>query len=284
MDLKTMHFEYLKFVYHSKSVATFKYDKELFKRLERFYDSVGIKDSEDINASTINDMVVWFKVNTLCQNKSINKHIKILKQLYKFFNIDFTYLLTYPMLKEKRIKIETISKHDQKILFEYLKTYKNEDYKTMIYLMYDTGLRLSELLNIKKIHVNLEEKCIYIPPRKTDLDRFVFYRSFTAYYLKEMIKSHDSEYLFFNQLRNRMYIKSDIKLMFRRLREATGIKKLYCHLFRHTLATELIENGCMLTAVQKQLGHAKITTTMLYVHLSTKVQKEEYYKTKRKRV
>jgi len=286
MHIKKMIDDYLVFSMHIKREATVKYERDLFGRLIHAFDVLEIHRSEQMDTMMIRQIVMYFKKCTQCNARSINKHLRLLKQLFKFHALKTIELYEFPYLRETKKRFDILTKKEQLVLFENLDRMKSkgnlENYRMMIYLAWDTGLRQSELLHLRMKDVSIEERCIYVNPSKTCYDRYVFMSTRIATMLKDFMASmSDREYLFFNELRGRLFNNSDMKLFYRRMRKITGLEKLHTHMFRHTLATELVERGCNLSVVQKQLGHRSIKTTEMYVHLSLRIQKEEFDKIER---
>jgi len=166
--------------------------------------------------------------------------------------------------------------------------------RAILEMLYSTGLRISELTNLNRQHVDLErgEFAIRGKGRKV---RIVFLSSRAKEWLKEYLDSRDDNFdpLFLNHGRARNKKKGDLDLKgeHRRLTEYTiqemvrttaykaGITKhVTPHTLRHTFATELLMNGADIRSVQELLGHSSITTTQIYTHITNKKLKEVHQK------
>ena len=148
--------------------------------------------------------------------------------------------------------------------------------KAMLELMYASGLRVSELISLKRKNINLK-KCIVTVFGKGAKERKVPVGEFAMEYVVKYInevrgknKNSSSEYLFLNKNGDpisRQYFFMQI----RKYAEQVGIDKVISpHTLRHCFATHMLEGGAKLRAVQEMLGHTNIATTQIYTHISTK--------------
>ena len=155
----------------------------------------------------------------------------------------------------------------------------------ILHLLYSTGLRVSELSNLNRKDVNLSsgEFRVIGKGRKA---RIVFVSEEAAGHVKQYLESRldNGEPLFIsgsNRSKNKDILKGSRlqpQAIERVVREATKragiLKKVTPHTLRHTFATELLKNGADIRSVQEMLGHASITTTQIYTHLTNKRLKE----------
>lgn len=146
--------------------------------------------------------------------------------------------------------------------------------RAMMEVMYASGLRVSELLLLRRNNVNLKNKVIKIMGKGAK-ERKVPIGDFASEYLikyiniaREKNPGKDSPYLFLNRYGkplSRQYFFNVI----RKYASMAGIDKTISpHTLRHCFATHMIENGASLRAVQEMLGHTNISTTQIYTHLS----------------
>jgi site-specific recombinase XerD len=144
----------------------------------------------------------------------------------------------------------------------------NPKHKLIIKILYGTGLRVSEIVNLKKEDVNFEENLIKVKLAKGKKDRFVKIPASIKEELENYSKIENSKYLFPSN-RNKKLTKATIQAILRNSAKKTGIKKrVYPHLLRHSFATHLLEQGTDLRIIQKLLGHSSIKTTQIYTQIS----------------
>ena len=149
--------------------------------------------------------------------------------------------------------------------------------RAMLELLYSCGLRVSELINVRMDDFFFEESFIRVCGKGNKQRMVPICETAISYitrYINTTRANTDSEYIFINKSGKRL---SRVEV-FKRVKIYTslaGINKcIHPHTFRHSFATHLIENGADLRAVQTMLGHASITTTGIYTHLSRNFLRE----------
>jgi len=144
----------------------------------------------------------------------------------------------------------------------------NIKHKLIIKLLYGCGLRVSEIINLKKSHINFEENLIHIKLAKGKKDRFVKIPSSVAEELHSYIGTVEKDILFPSN-RGSKLTPATIQAILKNSGRKAGIKKrVYPHLLRHSFATHLLEQGTDLRIIQKLLGHSDIKTTQIYTQIS----------------
>jgi len=145
---------------------------------------------------------------------------------------------------------------------------ENTKHKLIIKLLYGTGLRVSEIVNLKKQEVNFEEDLIKVNLGKGKKDRFVKIPNSIKGDLENYSKINNSSILFSSNRGGKLTIKSIQKIVSNAGRKAKIKKRVYPHLLRHSFATHLLEQGTDLRIIQKLLGHSSIRTTQIYTQIS----------------
>lgn len=147
--------------------------------------------------------------------------------------------------------------------------------QTIYEVLYSTGLRVSELTGMRVQDLSLSQGSIFIPQSKHFKDRYVplgeTARRYLAEYLERvrpiLVRREGEDLVFLNRCGGRL----DVSGMQQKLRiyaERAGIKKhLTIHVFRHTLATEMLRHGADLRQIQELLGHKNLRTTQIYTHI-----------------
>jgi integrase/recombinase XerD len=156
--------------------------------------------------------------------------------------------------------------------------------KTIFELLYSSGLRISEAIEIRAIDIDFDEKTVRVRG-KGDKERIVPMGARAIVLLKQYIKKsrpdilgkRESEFLFISKKGSMLNRKSVWRLL-KGYVDRTNIKKnITPHTLRHSYATHLIENGADLRAVQELLGHMDISTTQVYTHLA-KSRLQDFHK------
>jgi len=149
----------------------------------------------------------------------------------------------------------------------------NIKHKLIVKLLYGCGLRVSELVNLKKQDFNFAEGLIHIKLSKGKKDRFVKIPDSIKEELENYYKLNNEE-IFFPSARGGKLSTKSIQLIIKNSAKTAGIKKnISPHTLRHSFATHLLEQGIDLRIIQKLLGHSDIKTTQIYLSVSSQTIK-----------
>ena len=187
---------------------------------------------------------------------------------YAFTSIlqkDITTAIKRPK-KEKKIPT-VLSKDEIKKIFHVLDTKKS---KLMVSLMYACGFRVSELTNLSVDDLQFEEKIGHVRQAKGKKDRIFNIPDFLFKDLKkqaEKQKQRGQTYLFTGP-KGKLSSRNLQKIVSSAAKRAQIQKQVHCHTLRHSFATHLLENSVDIRIIQTLLGHASISTTELYTHIS----------------
>jgi len=144
----------------------------------------------------------------------------------------------------------------------------NAKHKLIIKLLYGCGLRVSEVISLKKEDVNFEEGMIHVRLAKGMKDRFVKIPDSLSKEL-EYYSGLSEDKWFFVSARGGKLTTATIQAIVKNSAKKAGIKKrVYPHLLRHSFATHLLEQGTDLRIIQKLLGHSDVKTTQIYTQVS----------------
>lgn len=149
----------------------------------------------------------------------------------------------------------------------------------IIELLYATGIRVSELRNIKITDIDFNNKSIKVFG-KGSKERIVYFGDYAYDAIKLYLESRElkSEYLILNNNGKQISVRG-IELIIKNVIDKACIKtKVSPHTFRHTFATHMLNNGCPLKSVQELLGHASLSSTEIYTHITDDYIKSEYLK------
>ena len=225
---------------------------------------------------------------TKISDRSIARKISTLKTYYKFLTIT-NKIKTNPMdfiviPKQSKILPTVLSIEEVLILLDIplINAYDFRN-KAMLEVMYATGLRISELINLKLSNIDLDLNIV-----KTigngNKERIIPIGDYATEYLKEYIynyrhtflKRENSEYVFLNKSGTKMSRQMFFKII-QKLAQGKNIKtKFSPHTLRHSFATHMLEYGADLRTIQELLGHSNISTTQIYTHMSTDKLRENY--------
>jgi integrase/recombinase XerD len=171
---------------------------------------------------------------------------------------------------------KTLTQEEVTALLEHGNMTKPEDIRdtAMLELLYATGLRVSELVNLELSHVNLSVGYV-MATGKGAKQRIVpigdAARRTIDKYLEgarqTLLKHRESKYLFVTRRGKNMTRQAFWNVIRSRARQARIMKPISPHMLRHSFATHLLEHGADLRSVQAMLGHSKISTTQIYTHV-----------------
>ena len=190
--------------------------------------------------------------------------------------------ISQPKLSKKLPNYLTVEEIDELLDID-LETPLDFRNKAMLELLYASGLRISELLNLKLNDISFDEDILKVVG-KGDKQRIVPIGDVALKYLKLYInkyrslilRSKNSEYLFINNNGNQMTRQGFFKILKKQCM-LKGIKKeVSPHTLRHSFASHLLNNGADLRTIQELLGHSDISTTQVYTHLINEKLKEDY--------
>jgi len=157
--------------------------------------------------------------------------------------------------------------------------------RLILELLYSTGVRVSELVNIKLSDINENDKTIRILG-KGSKERIVIYSTVCKDILKKYLQnsrckikgSNQTNYLILNLKGTKLSTKSVRNIINKYINQSTIKKHISPHTLRHTFATHLLDNGADLKAVQELLGHSDLGSTQIYTHISNERLREVYRK------
>lgn len=223
---------------------------------------------------------------------TISRHLAALKTFHKFLlaegiiDQDPTVNLESPKLVQRLPKVLTAAEVEVLLNQPQISNPGGIRDKAMLELLYATGIRVTELVSLNLEHVNLEMgfvRCFgkgskeRIIPLGSTACRFV-----EEYLVRGRVKliklNKENLALFLNYHGSRLTRQGFWKIIKKYARQGNIAKEITPHTLRHSFATHLLENGADLRSVQEMLGHADITTTQIYTHLTNSRMKEVYQK------
>ncbi|MEK6888565.1 MAG: site-specific tyrosine recombinase/integron integrase [Nanoarchaeota archaeon] len=139
--------------------------------------------------------------------------------------------------------------------------------RLMVSLLYSSGLRVSELVNLKSDDINNEENTGWVRKGKGSKDRLFSISQELKEEINDYLKGRENMYVF---SKDKPLTTRNIQKIILGLRKRTGInKKVTPHTLRHSFATHLLEQGTDIRIIQAMLGHANLNTTQVYTHISS---------------
>lgn len=200
------------------------------------------------------------------KSKSYFKHtVYGLRNLCKMLDRETDVKL--PQIKRLHIEPVVLNKSELKLLFKTPQLFKH---RILLTLTYACGLRIREITRLRVRDIDFERRQIHIRQSKYWKDRYVTLSDYMAKNLQKYLSAcHPKDYLFEgNSPTGGMSIRG-IQWVMRQVVKESGIQKdVSMHTLRHTFATHAIENGQNIFRLKQELGHARIETTMVYLHVA----------------
>ena len=241
-----------------------------------------IKSVEDISIDDLSNFVIFLSLNGL-KTTSIRRKLSTIKSFYSFLEEENL----ASNIVDKDVSVQKIAKNLPKFLTknEIQKllnaTKKGDEEDAFAYavlnLLFSSGIRVSELVNLKLKNFKIEEKLLMVTGKGIK-DRYVPLRDEAIYAINDYLKKVrnliprpliDKEILFLNK-NGRKYNRNSIYYLVRKYASIANIQKeISPHVLRHTFATVLINNGASVRHVQEMLGHKNVSTTEIYTHVDT---------------
>ena len=221
-------------------------------------------------------------------SSSVSRNISTLKSFYKFLEIN-KYCKNNPIFTitnpKKRQKLPKVLSEEEvnKLLDINLNTDYDYRNKAMLELMYSSGLRVSELINLNVNDIDLMNSTVRIfgkgsKERIVPLNNYASeaLKNYILYHRATLFKHGENNYLFLNNHGNKMTRQGFFKIL-KKIALENNIKTDFSpHTLRHSFATHLLKYGADLRSIQELLGHSDISTTQIYTHITSERLQKNY--------
>lgn len=295
MDLNSSLEFYLKHLKFEKNLSPntiSSYKQDLFHFAD-YLKKQNIKDVLDINLDIFRKYLRYLD-NFKYSNRTILRKYSSYVNFFKFLennNYIDRQLTQFIIVPKKHHRVYSfLSENEMEKLIFSIKAfdYTSMRNKTIIEVIYSTGIRVSEAENILLKDINLEKKEIKVTG-KGKKRRIVYLNKNAVLLLEGYLKIRDefifskklkgytdSRYLFLNRFGGKLSSRS-IRTMVKKYLKLIGMKKnITPHSIRHSFASHLLQEGAGIREIQELLGHENISTTQIYTHLNIKKLKKDY--------
>lgn len=271
--------------YSQHTIISYKNDLEQFSQYcSTTFELESITQATD---TVIRSWIVSF-LELDIEPSSIQRKISALKSFYKFCRqqeyivVNPTVNLTLPK-KKKRLPVFVEEKGMDNLFsqIEFPEGFEGTRDKLMLEMFYQTGIRLSELINLKTIDVDLYNSSIRVLGKRNK-ERIVPFsqplKTLIQDYLnvKNKLPVNESNTLFVTEKGIKLYPKLVYNTVKNYLSLITSITKKSPHILRHTFATHMLNNGADLNSIKELLGHSSLAATQVYTHNSFEKLKSIY--------
>lgn len=180
-----------------------------------------------------------------------------------------------PKIKKEKKLPTVLSKEECKLLFSLTKNHKH---RIILMFIYSAGLRVSELSNLKWSCVDTDRMTILIKRSKGNKDRYVPLADNLLSDLVKFISGNvRSQYVFTGSNTHKKISRSGIRFLMRQAVKRAGIRKegVCLHTLRHSFATHLLEDGLDIISIKELLGHSRLETTLVYLHVNDQTRRKK---------
>ncbi len=222
---------------------------------------------EQIDPEEINEYLVALARDPRSPSRSSFKHMVYgLRYYYRLMGMNKNAIALPSLKKETKLPV-ILNEQELKELFKAPKLLKQQ---IVLALIYSAGLRGQEVINLKISDIDFKRMTIHIRQSKYKKDRIVPLGIYMAMGLIKYINAENPHIWLFNgkEPDGRYSVRGLSWVMRETLKKTTITKEVNLHSLRHSYATHLLEQGLNIVTLKDLLGHADITTTMLYLHVA----------------
>lgn len=266
------------------------YQLDLNQFVQYMEDKLDIKELTDVGGGDIRTWVLTLLEDDTHTARSVNRKISALKAFYRHA-LRTGRVTINPMLQIHAPKFQQplpayVEQKEMERLFTadlFEDSFEGIRDRTILELFYSTGIRLSELLNLRKKDIDFhqasikvlgkrnKERIIPIGPKMIEL-----LTSYIEYYSEKLLTNTENNYIFVAADGTPLYPKAVYRIVRKYLDMVTTLDKRSPHVLRHTFATHMLNNGADLNAIKEILGHSSLAATQVYTHNSMEQLKSIY--------
>jgi integrase/recombinase XerC len=264
------------------------YERDLFDFSEFINETFEEKNLVRVNYSFVRSWIIHLKEKGT-SNRTVNRKMSTLKTFYKFL-LKTEQITVSPLAKHKSLKVskEVQIPFSDKEIGEVIANFKAETFaelrnKLIVELLYSTGMRRAELMNLKMLDLNMSKAQIKVLGKRNK-ERIIPLISSVINTLQKYLRKREAivetqfEYLLSTNTGKKTYdalIYRVVNSYFSRVSTKT---KKSPHILRHSFATQLLNEGADLNSVKELLGHSSLASTQVYTHNSIKELSRVYQK------
>lgn len=282
--------DYLKYEKRVSPHTATAYEHDLSQFFSFLQEKLEINQLQDVHSEDIRAWIISLLEDESLQPKSVNRKLSAVRAFFRY-KLKIKELSSNPTLTIHAPKIpkklpQFVDQKDMAHLFDdvpFENTFEGLRDRTILEIFYATGMRLSELLNIKSQDIHLQENTIKVLGKRNKERIIPFGNKLSellTMYLenlqKKFFEGTENNYIFVTAKGKQLYPKAVYRIVREYLDMVTTIDKRSPHVIRHTFATHLLNNGADLNAIKTILGHSSLASTQVYTHNSIEQLKSIY--------
>ena len=280
--------------YSNYTIVSYRNDLIQFFNYLKLYRILKDDKIEYVDRSVMRKYIVYLKKSDYSA-RSISRKISTVRSFFKFclregiIKINPTINLITPKIDKKLPYFLYLQEVNKLIEAPLKNTIFGIRDRAILELLYGTGIRVGELVNLNIRNIDLYEKTIIVfgkgskerilplgNPSIRAIQEYLTSRN--LFEKKIFVNKNDLEALFLNRLGGRLTTRSIRRIIIKYMKMASLNKKISPHVLRHSFATHLLEGGADLRSVQELLGHKSLSTTQIYTHITKERLKTIYKK------
>lgn len=266
------------------------YERDLSQFFSFLQEKLEVNQLSDVHTEDIRAWIISLLEDESLQAKSVNRKISAVRAFYRY-KLKIKELTTNPTLSIHAPKIpkklpQYVDVKDMEHLFSdipFEDSFEGVRDRTILELFYATGMRLSELLNIKTQDIHLQDNTVKVLGKRNK-ERIIPFGNklselltiYLGYLEKKFVEGTKNNYIFVTAKGEQLYPKAVYRIVRKYLDMVTTIDKRSPHVIRHTFATHMLNNGADLNAIKTILGHSSLASTQVYTHNSIEQLKSIY--------
>lgn len=258
------------------------YTKDL-EEFKDFLESTGTSLNKNIEYTFIRNWIVFLSKNKISPN-SINRKVSSLKAYFKFLvnikEIKRSPLRNHTSLRTKSKVVNPLNETEMKEVFELFKTSEKELTRDsmIIDILYSTGLRRAELINLKKSDIYFDDQVIKVLGKRNK-ERLVPMLPGLVKKLKLYSRNlEENSFLLQSKNGNKISPSTIYRVVNKYLRSISTKTKISPHVLRHTFATHILNNGADINSIKEILGHKSLASTQIYTKIKIPTIVNDYMK------
>lgn len=287
MSYQESFINYLKYERRFSSHTVVAYSNDLDQFIQYCIKMIGEFNVKKVDTKLVRSWVVYLMEQSLSP-RSVHRKVTTIKSFYKFLMkeqvVENNPAINLPLPKIRKKLPNFVEENNLNHLLD--DGFFDDDFngirdKLIVYLLYGTGIRLSELLNLKDSDIDTKEYLIRVLGKRNK-ERIIPYPKSINNLLKLYFDKRNekigfiSERLLVNEKGKPVYEKLIYRVVKNNLSKVTSLEKRSPHVLRHTYATHLLNKGADLNAVKELLGHSNLTATQVYTHTTFEKLRDSY--------
>lgn len=276
-DILPPFLDYLKFEKRYSAHTIRSYQSDLLQLDDYLQDKLGGMEAVVLTPVILRSWLAGMKESGL-EARSINRKISSVKSFFRFHQrkgiLENNPSVTLKVMKTGKRLPSFLKEEQTKELMaaEEEDTWKGRTEKLLLEILYNAGIRVSELVNLKEKHLDSQRSALkvlgkgnkerMVPLKPEMLKILIDYRNSK----KKVFEDFDTEYLLVNSKGKRLNTQYAYRAVKHLVGQLSTTSKKHPHLMRHTFATQLANNGADLNAIKELLGHSSLAATQVYTH------------------